>query len=166
MAKRSTGRKIVGRKLEIRGTGGTFSKDMELLDPTWLDGLDVGDETTVALRISCIDEHFPAEDPSKPSEGGQIRKLVFVAGEVVLVDDSLVAPIFASHADAVQKAKDDAKGNTTVQQQILDALEAAHLDGKHGLAVDGDDTIVGKQQECPLCDWEDETADAEAAAAT
>lgn len=146
------GREIVGRKLEIRQTGGAFSADMDLVSPGWLDDYNVGDESTISMRLQYIDEHFPAENPKEPDEGGVYRKLVAVARETVLVDDDAVAPFFAAFGVDVQKAKDAAKGNVTVQESIADALEAAHLEGEHK-------TIVA---DCQMCDWEGELETAEA----
>lgn len=157
-------RTIVGRKLEIRGTGGAFSKDMDLVDPSWLDGYEVGDEMTVAIRLAIIDEQKPAEDKAKPAEGGVIRKLVADAREVTLIADDIVAAVFAGQAELVQKAKDDAKGNLTTQQAIADALEAGHLDGLHALSGTEGDGKIGKQDDCELCATEDEVAAARARA--
>lgn len=148
------GRAIVGRKMELRQMGGAFSADLLVANPDLLAQAKTGTELTLAVRVACIDEHFPGEDRKNPAEGGVLHVLIFDPRTVTVVEDSAVSSTFDAQAAAVQKAKDDAAGNVTVQESIADALEAAHLEGDHQELV----------EDCPLCDWEGEVKDSEDAA--
>lgn len=128
------GREIVGTKIEIRKTGGEFSEDLLVANIDALDGVRVGSELVLAMRVRCVDEHHPAEDRKDPAAGGVFHKLVFDPAEVTVVDASIVEASFVAQRDRVQQAKDRAVGNTTVDGQIR---AAEHERGEHTELVDG-----------------------------
>lgn len=129
------GRPIVDDKIEIRQTGGEFSKDMLVANIDQLLDTKQGDELVLAVRVVCVDEHYPVQDRKEPADGGFIRKLIFDSREVTIVDETVVARFFDEQRDRVQRAQDEAEGQTTVDSQLL---VASHEAGEHSAGlVDG-----------------------------
>lgn len=142
MSDTHNGRSIVGKKIEIRQTGGEFSKDLLVANADELDDITVGSERTLAVRVVCVDEHYPAENRKEPSDGGVTHKLVFDPTEVTIIAPELVESMFVAQREKVQAIKDSMEGQTTLDGE---AKQQAHDAGTHadGL-VDG----------CPACDAE------------
>jgi CBS domain containing-hemolysin-like protein len=154
MPKTHNGRTVAGERIELRKMGGAFSEKLLVANAELLDGVTIGTRMTLAVDVVCIDEHYPAVDRAveKIDESEVEHLLVFDPTDVVIIDRSKVAKAFKDQAANVQKAKDDARGQATVQESIGDKLEEAHLAGDHadGLVAD-----------CPLCSWEGEVEAAE-----
>lgn len=139
------GRPITGQKIEIRQTGGEFSKELQVANVDELKDCKVGDELTVAMRLVCIDEHFPAENRKEPDAGGLEQKLVFDPREVTIIDHDDVEAAFDAQRERVQRAKDAAEGQGRLPTD--EELHSAHTAGEHaGSLVDG----------CVDCDAETE----------
>lgn len=143
-AETHNGRVIEGRKIELRQTGGAFSRDLQIAFPELLDDVDYGDEILLGVRVRMIDEHFPLADKKDPEDSGVHHALIFDTVEVVVASDrsakALEADFKGMHT-VLQKHADDAKGNETIASQ----LQAQHEAGEHA---------SGLVEGCPGCDQE------------
>lgn len=134
--KKYNGRKIVGNLMEIRNAGGAFSAELLVANPELLEGVKIGDEIDVGMRLVCIDEHFPVEDRKEPSEGGIKHKFVFDPVRLAMVDEDLLQEAFDAHAERVQRAKDAEAGQGRLPTD--EELHSAHTAGEHaGGLVEG-----------------------------
>lgn len=139
------GRPIVGTGIIIRNTGDGLSQAMAV-EPR---DLDIGDEVYVLVEATCVDMHYPAEDPKYPAIGGLRRIPVLRAGTATFLDPSEATAAIERQKVANREYADRAAGQVTISAAILDA---EHADGAHRRLVEG----------CEACAEEKRLADEEA----
>ncbi len=140
------GRPIVGTGIIIRNTGDGLSKAMTV-DPR---DLTIGDQVYVLLEATCVDMHYPVEDPKYPAIGGVRRIPVLSAGTATFIDEADASAAIQRQKEREREHADKVSGQVTISMAIL---AAEHDDGKHA------------KKRVPGCEPCDEEARLEAAEA-
>lgn len=137
------GRDIIRTSIIIRNTGDGLSESMAIA-PTVLEE---GDEVYVLMKCEVIDHHHPLIKGTDCIELKQVLK----AGTATIVDADYAEEKIAAQEARIQRAKDEAKGQGSLDTGLL---EKKHDDGDHA-----DGLVEG----CPKCDAEREAEEEEAA---
>jgi hypothetical protein len=133
----SSGRTIVGVRLDVRGAGGGLGHFLDI-DPV---RISQGDRVKVLIDAVCIDVGHPLADLEDPDESGVYEKAILNAETAIIVEGQVYEKAISSFRERADVAAEKAAGI-----HRLDLLGADHAAGKHDVLVEG----------CEECDRERE----------